>query len=45
MDAIFLLIVSASLGISASLEYYLGAFIALFLLGYLGYSLIKPEKF
>jgi K+-transporting ATPase KdpF subunit len=31
--------------ISSSLGYIAGAIIALFILGYLVYSLVKPEKF
>jgi K+-transporting ATPase KdpF subunit len=31
--------------INISTEYILGAFIALFILGYLFYTLIKPEEF
>jgi K+-transporting ATPase KdpF subunit len=31
--------------ISTSFEYMIGALIALFILGYLIYSLINPEKF
>jgi len=45
MNATILLITSQSGGISQSAGYVAGALIALLLLGYLLYSLIKPEKF
>ena len=32
-------------GVSISTGYIIGAVIALFILGYLFYSLVKPEKF
>lgn len=42
MDATFLLITP---DINNSMGYIVGAIIALFILGYLLYSLVKPEKF
>ncbi|MDD4713495.1 MAG: K(+)-transporting ATPase subunit F [Bacteroidales bacterium] len=45
MNAIILSITSQSGGISQSAGYIAGAVIALLLLAYLLYSLIKPEKF
>jgi len=42
MNATFLLIAP---DINTSAGYIIGAIIALFMLGYLLYSLVKPEKF
>lgn len=42
MNAIFLLLTS---DVNSSVGYIIGAIIALFILGYLLYSLVKPEKF
>lgn len=45
MNVIILSITSLSEGISRPAGYAAGAVIALLILGYLLYSLIKPEKF
>jgi K+-transporting ATPase KdpF subunit len=45
MNAIFLLATSKPFEVNSSTGYVIGAIIALFLLGYLLYSLVKPEKF
>jgi K+-transporting ATPase KdpF subunit len=45
MNAIILLDTSKSFAINNTMGYEIGAVIALMILGYLLYSLIKPEKF
>ena len=45
MNAIILLDTSSSLTMSNTMGYEIGAVIALLILVYLLYSLIKPEKF
>ena len=45
MNAIILLATAKNLGMNNTIGYSIGAFIALFILGYLLYSLVKPEKF
>ncbi|MDD4922542.1 MAG: K(+)-transporting ATPase subunit F [Bacteroidales bacterium] len=45
MNAIILFMTSQDAGVSLSVGYVIGAVIALLVLGYLLYSLIKPEKF
>lgn len=45
MNAIVLLATSKSAEINNSTGYLVGAVIALFILGYLLFSLVKPEKF
>ncbi len=45
MNATILLFKSQPFEINTSIGYVIGAVIALFILGYLIYSLIKPEKF
>lgn len=45
MNATILLITSQTDGMNQSAGYVIGAVIALLILGYLLYSLIKPEKF
>jgi K+-transporting ATPase KdpF subunit len=45
MNATILLMTSQTGGMSQSAGYVTGAVIALLILGYLLYSLIKPEKF
>lgn len=45
MSVIILLATANSVEINNSTGYIIGAVIALFILGYLLYSLIKPEKF
>jgi K+-transporting ATPase KdpF subunit len=45
MNAVILLGSSGSVENNLSTGYFAGAFIALLLLGYLIYSLVKPEKF
>jgi K+-transporting ATPase KdpF subunit len=40
-----LTIASGAFGMNSSSAYIIGAIIALFILGYLFYSLIRPEKF
>ncbi|OFX41856.1 MAG: potassium-transporting ATPase subunit F [Bacteroidetes bacterium GWA2_40_14] len=45
MDATILLTTSQTLETDNSAGYVTGVIIALFILGYLLYSLVKPEKF
>jgi K+-transporting ATPase KdpF subunit len=45
MNTAILLVTSKSFETNLSSGYVIGAIIALFILGYLFYSLIKPEKF
>jgi len=45
MNAIILINTSKSLELNNTIGYEIGAVIALMILGYLLYSLIKPEKF
>jgi len=45
MNATMLLATSRPIEVNSSTGYLIGAIIALFLLGYLLYSLVKPEKF
>jgi K+-transporting ATPase KdpF subunit len=45
MNATILLATTEPVEINNSVGYVIGAIIALFILGYLLYSLIKPEKF
>lgn len=45
MNAIILLATSIPVEVNNSAGYIIGAIIALFILGYLLYSLVKPEKF
>jgi K+-transporting ATPase KdpF subunit len=45
MNAAFLLVLSRPVEINLSTGYVIGAIIALFILGYLFYTLIKPERF
>jgi len=45
MNAIILMNTSSPVEVSTSLGYLIGAVIALLILVYLLYSLIKPEKF
>ncbi|MDD4922752.1 MAG: K(+)-transporting ATPase subunit F [Bacteroidales bacterium] len=45
MNAIILFMTSQAAGVNLSVGYVIGAVIALLVLGYLLYSLIKPEKF
>ena len=45
MNAIILLITSKPVELNNTTGYLIGAVIALMILGYLLYSLIKPEKF
>ena len=45
MNAIILSATSKSIEMNNSSGYIIGAIIALFILGYLLYTLIKPEKF
>ena len=45
MNASILLVISKSLEMSPQTGYVIGAIIALFILGYLIYTLLKPEKF
>ena len=45
MNAIILLMKSQAVEVSTSTGYIVGAFIALLILGYLVYTLLKPEKF
>lgn len=45
MNATILGMTSQNSGMTISEGYVIGAVIALFILGYLLYSLIKPEKF
>jgi K+-transporting ATPase KdpF subunit len=44
MNATMLLAVSKPIEVNSSTGYLIGAIIALFILGYLLYSLVKPEK-
>jgi K+-transporting ATPase KdpF subunit len=45
MQETILLTLSGPVGLSTTAGYVIGAVIALFILGYLVYSLVKPEKF
>ncbi|NOU16196.1 MAG: K(+)-transporting ATPase subunit F [Bacteroidales bacterium] len=45
MNATILLTTTQTFGANNSTGYVIGAVIALFILGYLFYSLFKPEKF
>jgi len=45
MNATILLATSGRFEVTTSTGYIIGAIIALFIFGYLIYSLIKPEKF
>lgn len=45
MNATILLVLSKPVETNLSSGYIIGAIIALFIFGYLFYSLIKPEKF
>jgi K+-transporting ATPase KdpF subunit len=45
MNAAILLVLSKPVEINLSTGYVIGAIIALFILGYLLYTLIKPERF
>jgi K+-transporting ATPase KdpF subunit len=45
MKATILLVTSKSVEVNTTTGYVIGAIIALFILGYLLYTLIKPEKF
>jgi len=45
MNATIFLMISQITGVSQSAGYVIGAVIALVILGYLLYSLIKPEEF
>jgi K+-transporting ATPase KdpF subunit len=45
MNTTILLVISKPLETNLSSGYIIGAIIALFILGYLLYTLIKPEKF
>ena len=45
MNATLLVITAGSSGMNFSHGYVIGAIIALFILGYLVYSRIQPEKF
>jgi K+-transporting ATPase KdpF subunit len=45
MNAAILLVLSKPVEINLSTGYVIGAIIALFILGYLFYTLIKPERF
>ncbi|MCX6221881.1 MAG: K(+)-transporting ATPase subunit F [Bacteroidia bacterium] len=45
MNAIILLTKSQAVEVSTSTGYIVGAVIALLILGYLVYTLLKPEKF
>jgi K+-transporting ATPase KdpF subunit len=45
MIATFLVITVKTSGMNFTHEYIIGAIIALFIMGYLVYALIKPEKF
>lgn len=45
MNAIILLLISQAAGVNLSVGYVIGAVIALLVLGYLLYALIRPEKF
>lgn len=45
MNAMLILIAPKSFEMNSPAGYAIGALIALIILGYLAYSLIKPEKF
>jgi K+-transporting ATPase KdpF subunit len=45
MNATILLVTSKSVEVNTSTGYVIGAIIALLILGYLLYTLVKPEKF
>jgi K+-transporting ATPase KdpF subunit len=45
MKATILILTTATTGENGTVGYVAGAIIALFILGYLFYALIKPEKF
>ncbi|MCK9424136.1 MAG: hypothetical protein M0Q38_16240 [Bacteroidales bacterium] len=45
MNAIILLVATKTIGMNPSAGYVTGAVIALFILGYLLFSLVKPDKF
>jgi K+-transporting ATPase KdpF subunit len=45
MNAAILLVLSKPVEINLCTGYVIGAIIALFILGYLFYTLIKPERF
>ncbi len=45
MNATIILAISKSVEVNTSTGYVIGAIIALLILGYLLYTLIKPEKF
>jgi len=45
MNATILLVATKTLEMNNSTSYVVGAVIALFILGYLLFSLVKPEKF
>ena len=45
MNATILLAATKTIDMNSQIGYILGAIIALFVLGYLLFSLIKPEKF
>jgi K+-transporting ATPase KdpF subunit len=45
MNATILLATSRPIEVNPSTGYIIGAIVALFLLGYLLYSLVNPEKF
>lgn len=45
MNAIISFIISSQLDFYVNSDYLIGALIAIFILGYLVYTLIKPEKF
>jgi K+-transporting ATPase KdpF subunit len=45
MNSTILMITTVSVGMNNTAGYIIGIVIALFILGYLLYSLVKPEKF
>lgn len=45
MNSTILIVKTATTDVSLSVDYLIGAFIAFMILGYLLYSLIKPEDF
>ncbi len=45
MNATILLVTSKSVEVNTSTGYVIGGIIALLILGYLLYTLVKPEKF
>ncbi len=45
MIATLVVVTAKNPGVNFTLEFAIGAIVALFILGYLVYSLIKPEKF